>query len=171
MSATEYKFIKGKLSWVKTQTPNEWGKWTVTIHPEEKSLEIIRDLQGEGVKNVLKKDEDGYFTTFSRPTQMMIKGKVIGLAPPELLIPDGVDDLGKPRTKPLTGVLVGNGSDGVVKLEVYSHRTPGGGKAKAARLLSIMIHNLIPFELKRDFSAGQQEAVDGLAEVPPEPLF
>lgn len=163
MSATEYVFITGKLSWIKTTIPDEWGKWKVTIRPNNEGLEKIRELQGQGIKNVLKKDEDGYYTTFSRPTQKMIKGKVIGLAPPEILQADG--------KTPLTGVLVGNGSDGTVKLEVYSHGTPGGGKAKAARLLSIKVDNLIPFELKRDFSAGQQESVAGLAEVPPEQLF
>lgn len=163
MSATEYVFIKGKLSWVKVEVPNEWGKWTCTVHPNNEGLEKIRELQGEGVKNVLKKDDDGYFTTFSRPTQKIFKGKVQGLAPPEILQADG--------KTPLKGILVGNGSDGVVKLEVYPHGTPGGGRAKAARLLSIKIDNLIPFELKRDFSAGQQEAVAGLAEQKPEQLF
>lgn len=163
MAATEYVFIEGKLSWVKTEVPNEWGKWTCTVHPNPVSLEKIRALQGEGVKNVLKKDDDGYYTTFSRPTQKMIKGKVVGLSPPELLQPDG--------KTPLKGTLIGNGSDGIVKLEVYSHKTPGGGSAKAARLLSIMVTNLIPFELKRDFTAGQQEAVSGLTEQKPEQLF
>lgn len=160
---TDYVYIQGKLSWVKTQVPNEWGKWTCTIHPNQASLELIRELQTEGVKNVLKKDDDGYYTTFSRPTQRMIKGKVIGLAPPELMQPDG--------KSPLTGVLVGNGSDGTVKLETYYHGTPGGGKARAARLHSIRIDNLIPFELKRDFDPAQQEMVKGLDEIKPEQLF
>lgn len=163
MAGTEYVFIQGKLSWVRVQQPNEWGKWTVQIHPNNEGLEKIRELQGEGVKNVLKKDDDGYYTTFSRPTQKMIKGKVVGLAPPEILQADG--------KTPLVGVLVGNGSDGVVKLETYYHGTPGGGKAKAARFLSLKIDNLIPFELKRDFTAGQQEVVAGLAEQKPEQLF
>jgi hypothetical protein len=163
LAATEYVFIQGKLSWVKCEVPNEWGKWTATIHPNQTSLDKIRELQGEGVKNVLKKDDDGYYTTFSRPTSKMIKGKVVGMAPPEVLQADG--------KTPLKGILVGNGSDGTIKLEVYQHGTPGGGKAKAARLLSIKVDNLIPFELKRDFSAGQQEAVAGLAEQKPEQLF
>lgn len=160
---TDYVYVQGKLSWVKFDIPNEWGKWTATIHPNEKSLEIIRGLQGEGMKNILKKDDDGYYTTFSRPTQRMMKGKVIGMAPPEVLQADG--------KTPLKGILIGNGSDGVLKLEVYSHGTPGGGKAKAARLMSIKVDNLIPFELKRDFDETQQLAVEGLAEQKPEQLF
>ena len=163
MSSTEYVFIQGKISWLKNTVPDEWGKWKVTIHPNAESLEKIRELQTEGIKNVLKKDDDGYYTTFSRPTQKMIKGKVIGFAPPEVLQADG--------KTPLTGILVGNGSDGTVKLEVYSHGTPGGGKAKAARLLSIKVDNLIPFEMNRDFNPNQKEAVAGLKEVPPEQLF
>jgi hypothetical protein len=141
---------------LKCQQPDEWGKWKVTVHPTEASLEKVRELQGEGIKNVLKKDDDGYKVTFSRPTQKMVKGKVIGLTPPEVLQADG--------KTPLTGVLVGNGSDGTVKLEVYSHGTPGGGKAKAARLLSIKVDNLIPFEMNRDFDDKQKEAVQGLDE-------
>ena len=156
MSNTEHVYIQGKLSWVKCQVPDEWGKWKVTVHPTPASLEKIRELQAEGIKNVIKKDDDGYKCTFSRPTQKTIKGKVVGLTPPEILQADG--------KTPLTGVLVGNGSDGTIKLEVYTHGTPGGGKAKAARLLSIKVDNLIPFELKRDFDAKQQEAVKGLDE-------
>jgi len=163
VAATEHVFIQGKLSWLKCTIPDEWSKWKVTIHPNSESLERIRELQSEGIKNVLKKDDDGYHITFSRPTQKMIKGKVVGLAPPEVLQADG--------KTPLTGVLVGNGSDGTVKLEVYSHGTPGGGKAKAARLLSIKVDNLIPFEMNRDFNPNQKEAVAGLKEVPPEQLF
>lgn len=153
--STEYVFIKGKLSWVKCEKPNEWGKWTCVIHPDNEGLEKIRELQGEGVKNVLKKDDDGYFTTFNRPTQKMMKGKVVGLAPPEILDKDG---------KPMHGVGIGNGSDGVVKLEVYSHGTPGGGKAKAARLMAIKVINLIEYKVDRDFDAGQKETVAGLEE-------
>jgi hypothetical protein len=153
---TEYVFIKGKLSWAKTQVPDEWGKWKVTVHPDAESLEKIRDLQGQGIKNVLKKNDEGYYTTFSRPVSKMIKGKVVGLAPPEVLEADG--------KTPLKNALIGNGSDGIIKLEVYTHGTPGGGKAKAARLMSICVKNLIPFEMNRDFSEGQKEAVKGLEE-------
>ena len=171
MSSTEYVFIQGKLSWVRCESPNEWGKWTVCVHPTAESLEKIRELQAQGMKNVIKKDDDGYYTTFGRPTQKMLKGKVIGFAPPEILIPDGKNDDGTPRVKKLTGILVGNGSDGVVKLEVYSHGTPGGGKAKSSRLLSILVTNLVPFEIKRDFTDGRKETVDGLVDQKLELLF
>jgi hypothetical protein len=155
--ATETVYIKGKLSWVKTHIPDEWGKWKCTVHPDAEGLEKIRELQGQGIKNVLKKDDDGYKTSFSRPTQKMIKGKVQGLAPVEVLKKDGT---------PLVECLIGNGSDGVVKLEVYEHGTPGGGKAKAARLQAIRVDNLIPFTVDKSFDNKQKETVEGLMEQP-----
>jgi len=149
---TEKVFIKGKLSWVKVKAPNDWGKWTVTVHPDQASLEIIRDLQAEGLKNVLKKDDEGYYVAFSRPTQKLIKGKVIGMAPPVV-----VDDKGEPLDK-----NIGNGSDGIVKLEVYAHGTPGGGRAKAARLESIKVMNLVPYEPERDMNEDAKSKLEGM---------
>lgn len=155
---TEYVFLQGKLSWVKCKVPNEWGKWTCRIHPDAASLEKVRVMQAKGVKNVLKQDDDGWSVNFSRPTSMTAKGKVIGMAPPEVLKADGT---------PLGDIGIGNGSDGTVKLETYMHNNPaGGGKAMAARLLAVRVDNLIPFEINRDFDSGQKEAVEGLAEQP-----
>lgn len=150
---TDNVYIKGKLSWVKVNRPNDWGAWTVTVHPDQASLEIIRELQAQGLKNVLKKDDDGYNITFRRPTSKMIRGKVVGYAPPEVIDKDG---------NPLHGINIGNGSDGIVKLEVYQHGTPGGGKAKAARLKTVKVVNLVPFEGERDYTDKQKEMVKGM---------
>ena len=152
MASNTYLYVQGKLSWVRCDKPDEWGKWKATIHPTPASLEKIRELQAEGLKNVLKKDEDGYFIAFSRPTQKMIKGKVVGLIPPSV-----VDENGAPFNKP-----IGNGSDGILKLEVYQHSTPGGGKAKAARLESVKVTNLIPFERAKDLDAVTLKSTEGL---------
>ena len=69
--------LKGDLNWVRTgdldhKFDNETtkGKWSAQLLPDAESLEIIRDLQAEGLKNVLKKnDENRYFTNFSRVFQ------------------------------------------------------------------------------------------------------
>jgi len=150
--ANEYLYVQGKLSWVKCDKPDEWGKWKATIHPTPASLEKIRDLQAEGLKNVLKKDEDGYYVSFSRPTQKLIRGKVVGLTPPPIIGEDGA-----PFTK-----AIGNGSGGILKLEVYQHNTPGGGKAKAARLESVKITDHIPFEREKDFDPKMLKETAGL---------
>jgi hypothetical protein len=170
--ATEYVFLTGKLKWVRVNSLNQWNKWSAVIYPNQEGVEKLRELQAEGMKNIIKKDDDGWFCTFTRPNTMRRRdGTVIGLAPPLLLdgtkqLPDGAGFL---PMNPDTGI--GNGSDGVMKLEVYSHGTPGGGKAKAARLFSIRIDNLIPFEPKRDFTVNEEGQARNFDEQPKEQLF
>lgn len=79
--ATEYVFLQGKVKWVRAHQPNEWQKWAMVLYPNAESLEKIRELQAEGLKNVIKKDEDGYHVSFSRPTSVLIRGKISGTTP------------------------------------------------------------------------------------------
>jgi hypothetical protein len=158
-SNSEDVYLQGKVSWVKYVTPDPmYNKWSLTLHPTPESLEKIRELQAEGVKNLVKKDEDGYYVSFSRPTERKMKGKIIGMTPPVVLNKEGI---------PLEGVAIGNGSDGTVKLEVYSHGTPSGGKAKAARWAGLKLDNLIPFNKDTDFpDPAMKEQAEGLDEQP-----
>lgn len=159
---TEYKYIRGILFWVRTKQVNPWGKWSCQIYPNGEGLEIIRELQSEGLKNALKKDDDGYFATFSRPSEKTDRmGRKYGLAPVEVIGPDGSKYEG----------LVGNGSKGTIKLEVYKHKTPGGGEAKAARLMAMKIDDLVPFEPNRDMTEREAEAVEGLADQFKKPAY
>lgn len=158
--ATEYVFLSGKGMWARTQRPDEWGNWSIQLRPDNKSLEMVQNLQKQGVKNNIKKDDDGYFVTYRRPQQKMIRGKVIGFTPVEVVDKDG---------EPID-VAIGNGSDVTIKLEVYQHGTPGGGKSKAARLLGVRVDNLIPFVKEKDIVDGREDQrydqIDGLAEQP-----
>src|SRR5258705_1439900 len=140
---TEFVYVKGKAKWFKHITPDEFrGKttWKHTIYLDEQSLEKVRQLQSEGVKNVLKKDDDGYYTSFSRPTKIVWKDKKTG------------EDKAMPLDSPVVRLKnsnaqytgpVGNGSDIETKLEVYTHGVPGGGKAKTAKLLATRIETLV----------------------------
>lgn len=160
-SKTENIYIQGKVSWFRPKVPNKWNKWSVQIHPNDKGLEIIRELQAQGVKNQLKKDNDGYYTSFSRPvTKETSTGKILSFTPVEVFDKDGNKFDGN----------VGNGSDVTLKLEVYQHATPGGGKAKAVRWVSARIDNLVPFEKERDLNDFEKEAAEGL-DKQPEQLF
>lgn len=158
--ATENVYLSGKAKWARTQTPDKYSKWGLVLYPDAKSLEKIHKLKEEGIKNVLKKDDDGYCMTFSRPTSKMVRGKVIGMSPPEVLNKEG--------TRPL-GELVGNGSDVTIKVETYGGKTPVGGTYKAARLASVRVDNLVPFQ-RDSFNEGAQKAIEGLSEQP-EPIF
>lgn len=136
--------LKGKFKWAQHLTnPQEpfnnsdpskpkAPTWNVAFYPDKEALEVIRDLQGEGLKNVIKKDEDGYCTRFSRPVWREIKGKKEAMSPP---VVTGADP-----TK------IGNGSEGIITLDVYEHNTPGGKtKAKAARLFGVEITTLVEY--------------------------
>lgn len=160
-SKTEYVYIQGKVSWFRPKVPNKWNKWSVQIHPDAKGLELIRDLQAQGIKNQLKKDDDGYYSTFSRPvTKETAGGRILSFTPVEVFDKDG---------NPFDG-NVGNGSDVTLKLEVYNHNVPGGGTAKAIRWQSARIDNLIPFNPESDLNSFEKEAGEGLKEQP-EQLF
>jgi hypothetical protein len=132
-------YLTGTLKWAVTKTPDQWGAYKIVIYPDEPSLEKVRDLQAKGLKNVLKRDEEGWFVSFRRQHSKEIRGKEVIFPPPEVLGPDGtpIDD------------LIGNGSKGTVKLVVYSHNTPGGGKAMAARFEALKINELVPYDNKQ----------------------
>lgn len=131
--------LKGKVSWVRGVQPNKFDRWSLNLHPDTASLERIRELQAEGVKNVIKKDEDGYYLQISRPTTVeMRKGYKQPVTPPIIRGKDGAS---------MEGVAIGNGSDAIVTVEVYSHPVPNTDKrAKAMRWLELDVVDLIPFE-------------------------
>ncbi len=164
--ANEDVYLNGKAKFVYGIAPDmQFDKpaWKVTLYPDDASLEIIHQLKKEGMKNWEKRDDDGTYFTFKRPTVVLNKrsGKDIALTPPVVL-----DSEGQPFTGP-----IGNGSDVTVKLEVYQHNTPGGGKAKAARFAALRINSLVPADIKKDFTDRQLEVVKGLPEQPKPKFF
>jgi hypothetical protein len=58
----------------------------------------------------------------------------------------------------------------VIKLAVYEHATPSGGKAVAARLEAIRIDELVPFK-KTDLSDVESRQIGDLANQEKEALF
>lgn len=154
---TEFIFLPGKVKWCRPQVADPWGSYKTVQYLEGDALEKVRELQGKGLKNILKKDDDGYHVTWRRPQQKMIRGKVVGFAPPEVL---GSDNL------PLRDTNIGNGSDCTIKLCVYEHKTPGGGEAIAARWEAVRVDNLVPFDNKSDFNEDEEKAVRGMDKQP-----
>jgi len=150
--------VHGKIKYIHAVNFNKYNKWSVTIYPDTKSLEVIRELQGEGLKNVMKKDDDGYFIQFSREPTKLMRGKVVAFAAPKVVDADG---------NPFDGMRIGWGSDATVRLEVYQHGTPNGGKSKAARWDSVKILNLVPFEMdKSDWSDEDKDNIKSLTASP-----
>ena len=160
---TRAVYVQGKLGpFPKLKTPDvKFNCWVATIYPTKDSLEQIRELQAEGLKNVIKKDEDGYFVRFRCDTFKPRKdGTVWTFAQPVVVDMDN---------RPVDGDVVGQGSDVTLKLEVYEHPTPTGGKSIAARLVGVRVDNLIEFDPDRDMDDDTREIATGLNKV--QPLF
>lgn len=164
----DYFYLQGKAKWVKSTGPNKFGRWSHDIYLNDESLNIFKKLQEgkptvEGIKNTLKKNEDGFYATISRDTSKLIKGKVVGFAPPIILDKTG---------QPLVDILVGNGSDITTKIEYYEYKKPiGSQKGSAIRWHSTRVDNLIPFVSQRDFDEDQEKQVRGLGDQPLQPSF
>jgi hypothetical protein len=159
----DYIYLTGKAKWVKVITPNKYDKWSMDLYPTPPSYDKIVELKSKGLKNHLRKDDDGYYMTFTRPTSKIIRGKLQGFQPPIVLDKNGLP-IGKPS--------IGNGSDVTIKAELYEYKIPLSKNEKgiACRLESIRVDNLVPFETKRDFDEDQKSQISGLSEQP-EPLF
>jgi len=173
---TDYVNFQGKARWFKPQAPNQWNRWSHELVLTPESLELFRELQlsqqdtdkitgkpitVNGIMNKLKKDEDGYYTSFSRPCSKEYRGKIRGFEPPLVFQADG--------KTPLVGVLVGNGSDVTTTCECYTYPNPaGGGYGRALRWYSTRVDNLVPFDNSRDFTDEQHKAKHFLDKLAPE---
>ena len=159
MARNEYVFLQGKVKWCMTKQLNQFGKWVCTIYPNEESKAKIDQLIKDGIKNELKKDDDGYFIAFSRPPEKIDRsGRRFPLTPVEVVDKDGKAFDGR----------IGNGSDCTIKLEVYGGKRPGGlaGTYKAARLAGIRVDNLVPYDPSESNNRFTVRQVEGLKEQP-----
>lgn len=165
---TSHISVRGKCKWAHVVRLNRYDDWSIDLWPDSESLELLRELQSKGMKNTIRKDEDGYNIRFKRSPKKEVtlrstkQTKVLTFPPPTVAMADG---------SPLPhGVSIGNGSDVTVLLEVYPHGTPNGGRAVAARLEGVRVDNLIPFDPQVDYAEHEKDAVERLMSQP-EPIF
>lgn len=145
---TEYVYLKGKAKWCRVHVPDQWGNFKTALYLTPESLEKFKAMN---VKNHLHKDEEGYYIYCKRPQSKMIKGKVVGMAPPIVKNAEGIE---------LHDTTIGNGSDITVKLEHYGY-TFGGEKGSAIRLNTIRVDNLVPVQAKiEDMEAYNEEHIE-----------
>lgn len=163
--ATIYLSLAGKAKWVNVTKLDDYGKWGLILYPDKDSLEKINKLKTgwyedvEGIKNEIKKDDDGYNVRITRSQQKITRTKTINFTAPLLLKADG--------ETPLQNTLVGNGSDVTCQVEVYFYKPPMKNKQGCAwRLQSIRVDNLIPYEGKRDMTDQDQKLIKTIANVP-----
>lgn len=169
----DWVYLKGKFKWCRPNKPDPWGNWKTDFYPTSEDMEKFRELKKThpttgalGIRNVIKKDDDGEFITVRRPLEKEYGGVMKGFVPPMML--DGTKKMDDGNYMPLPiGTLIGNGSDGVLKIEVYSYRDPTSkGKARAIRWAGGRIDNLVPFEGKKDYSPDEEKQAEGFDKQP-----
>lgn len=147
--------FKGKFTYVYYKGLNKFDKWSLEFYPDRDSLDRIRDLQAEGVKNVIKKNDDNeYHVQISRlPFVEFVKGQKESVQPPTITF----------EGKPFDGGI-GNGSDGTCICEVYSHKVPSSDtkRAKAMRWYGLEIENLVPFEMPAQAPAEEEKKEESI---------
>lgn len=154
----EEVFLKGRIKWCKHIRPDAtYNKWSVVMYVTGTELDKVREWQAMGIKNSVKKDEDGWYITLSRKTSITVKGREVGLEPPRV-----VDTEGKPIDQ-----AIGNGSDGTAHCILWSSKNYPG---KNLRWQSLRVDNLIPFNSGTDYPDGGEGLKTLLAEEP-ETLF
>lgn len=147
----ETVYIKGKIKWCKHLRPDpKYDKWSVVLYVTGEDLDKVRELQGEGIRNALKKDDDGWYVTLSRKTSIETRGKSIPLEPPKVIDRDGnaVTD------------MVGNGSDGIAKCILWSFNPSPGISGKALRWEALRVDNLVKYTPENDYPDGGESLQD-----------
>lgn len=136
---TEEVNLKGKVKFCRHIQPDkgfEPYKWSVDLYPDEESINTIKELKKRGMQNHLKMDDDGQFMKFSRKTEETWKGVRQAQLPPRVITPTG---------EPIE-VQVGDGSDVIIELDIYSHKTSVPGQTKiAARWKGMRVDNLVQY--------------------------
>lgn len=157
---TEDVYLKGKFKFMKHLRPDPKypDKWATLLYPDEESLVKIKELKKQGIMNHLKMDDDGWYMNFSRPVSRTWKGQTEAMTAPRVVLPDNTP----------VEVAVGNGSDGILHLEVYQFqdRNRPGFFKKAARWVGARIDNLVRYDPNPDYSEAEQEELKKLQAVP-----
>lgn len=162
--STEDLFMRGKFKYMKHIRPDPMypDKWATLFYPSQDDLPKLRELKKSGIMNHMKMDDDGEYMNFSRPLEKNWKGKKEALTPPRVVDKENIPIM----------VPVGNGSDGVIHLEVYQFQDkqrPGQFK-KAARWVGARIDNHVKYDPNPDYSEEEKADLKKLQAVP-EQLF
>jgi hypothetical protein len=151
--ATVFEFFKGKCKFARLQQPDDQYGWGMKFYPDQDSLDRFKSWQAKGIKNELKRDDDGDFFYLRRPYRKERKnGPDIYFTKPVILNKENLP----------IDTMIGDGSDLIAKAEIYEYKfqnKPG----KAMRLAGVKIENLVPYNIP-SMSDGEQRLTKDLTE-------
>jgi hypothetical protein len=140
--ATENYYFKGIAKWAKVYRPDpEYDNYKINVYLDKASKKLFEQA---GTQLTPKTDEDGEYVAFRRDHSKMIKNELVTFGPPKV-----VDTNNNPLTE-----IIGNGSEVVVKVQVYD-----GKKGKGHRLEAVQVTSLVVYgDKSRDHSPEGVEA-------------
>lgn len=151
--ARVFRYFEGKGKWFHhLRKPDSYEgeapKWKFDFYPKD-----WNQFQSLGLRNKVKEDNDGKYVTLSRPT---VAPWGEPMAPPKIIDQEGAEI--PPE------VIIGNGSEIILKLEVYTYENRRSGKeATASRIDSIKVTNLVEYKDPKTDAGAQTE---GFTAVP-----
>jgi len=137
----EFFKFDGKVKQCRHREVDTFNNWSTIFYPDAHSLEAFRNLKEEkGLKNEIKKDEEGYFFWMRRPQQKMMKGSLVGFSPVEVVDAEG---------KPFGTEIIGDGSECTIKVEMYNYFPPSSRTPNhAIRWQGLKVNKLVPYTPK-----------------------
>jgi hypothetical protein len=150
---SEEIILHGKTKFCRPYQADDYGKFSMLLYFKPESLEKFKYL---GVKTVLKKDDDGYYARISCPVQKLIKGRMVGMPPIQV-----IDKEGKPFHDP-----IGDGSTVAVKVVYYKYTSPLGEKGAAIRWTGLKVMEHIPFVPVDHFKEDEKAQIGSLQDLP-----
>lgn len=161
-SKSKAKFVKvqGKCAWAMLYWPDEYrGKkfYKISFYPDDESIQKIKSL---GLMNKWYKDDGGKsgvsgdYLTFKRYTQIETRNGPMRFAPPGVYDVDGnplitykYDKKNRPmfdedddpiQAQDSDAILIGNGSEVELKLEVYPAKDGNGCRLDSIRIIDLI---------------------------------
>tara|TARA_R100001126_G_C4815068_1_gene143826 strand:- start:247 stop:732 length:486 start_codon:yes stop_codon:yes gene_type:complete len=152
--------VEGTLEWAKIFEFNRdraaWneetdGEYKVSVITNEKTAKELKDI---GVRKQITKEDEGYRVTFSRPH----KGKQDWMGGPPIV----ADLSGKPWDVDSKGTI-GNGSKGIVRIQVYDGKAGKGTRLMGVQIIDHVVYegdgsNSNPTQMFQDRSTSQEAA-------------
>lgn len=161
MAKSTYKKFRGVSSYAMIYSPDEYNDkrfWKLNLHPTK---QVIEEIRAAGLQNKLKDDTgrienvSGQYFTFKRECEKEFSNGKTYFSPPEVLDKDGKKLVwykrdGKQIQSYTDGdrpervgepVLIGNGSEVEVTIEIYPTKRFGNG----SRVASVRIIDLVEY--------------------------
>ena len=139
--ASDTYYFRGIANWAKVHKPDtKFDVFTLDLHLDAESLALYKD---SGLQLELRPHEkDGLYIKLRRPTTKKIKGELVEMGPPTVLIKRGED------FEPFSD-NIGNGSTVLVKVRVYDTQ-----RGKGHELETVAVESLVPYEGGESFAPG-----------------